>query len=59
MCVRSGRVAGSHAVAMAGSALRLLLAAFLLAAIKIKQRPLASKRPRMLLQRMVDELLLG
>jgi len=40
---------------MAGRVPWLLLDAFLLAAIKIKQRPLASKRPRILLQRMVDE----
>ena len=49
----------SHAVAMGESAPRLLLGVFLLAAIKIKRRPLASKRPRMLLPRMVEELLLG
>ena len=49
----------SHAVAMGGSVPWLLLDALLLAAIKIKRRPLASKRPRILLQRMVDELLLG
>ena len=57
MCVRSGGVVSSHAVDMGGSVLRLLLDAFLLAAVKIKRRLLASKRPRMLLQRMVDELL--
>lgn len=59
MCVRSGGLVFSHVVAMGESAPRLLLGVFLLAAIKIKRRPLASKRPRMLLPRMVDELLLG
>lgn len=59
MCVRSGGLVFSHAVAMGESAPRLLLGVFLLAAIKIKRRPLASKRPRMLLPRMVDKLLLG
>ena len=49
----------SHAVATGGSVPWLLLDASLLAAVKIKQRPLASKRPRILLPRMVDELLLG
>nr|DAS85784.1 MAG TPA: hypothetical protein [Caudoviricetes sp.] len=44
---------------MGGSVPWLLPDAFLLAVVKIKQRPLASKRPRMLLPRMVDELLLG
>lgn len=57
MCVRAGGLASSHAVATGESAPRLLLGVFLLAAVKIKQRPLASKRPRILLQRMVDELL--
>ena len=57
MCVRSGGLASSHVVDMGGSALWLLPDAFLLAAVKIKQRQLASKRPQMLLQRMVDELL--
>jgi len=42
---------------MGGRVPWLLLNAFLLAAVKIKQRPLASKRPRILLPRMVDELL--
>ena len=49
----------SHAIATGGSVPRLLLDVFLLAAIKIKQRALVSKRPRILLPRMVDELLLG
>ena len=57
MCARSGGLASNHAVAMGGSVPWLLLGVFLLAAIKIKQRPLASKRPRILLQRMADELL--
>lgn len=57
MCVRAGGLASSHVVDMGGSVLWPLPDAFLLAAVKIKQRPLASKRPRILLQRMVDELL--
>lgn len=62
MCARSGGLASSHAVPTGptgGSAPRLLLGVFLLAAIKIKQRPLASKRPQILLPHTVDELLLG
>ncbi|EEG27387.1 hypothetical protein CORMATOL_01050 [Corynebacterium matruchotii ATCC 33806] len=42
---------------MGGRVPWLLPDAFLWGAIKIKRRPLASKRPRILLQRMVDELL--
>ena len=55
--MRSGGLASSHVVDMGESVLWLLPDAFLLAAVKIKQRPLASKRPRILLQRMVGELL--